>query len=451
MVEPGHPPDGGFTVIEVVAATTVLLVALMAAAALFGNAIIVSGNTRNRVVAQHLATEAIERVRGTAADPTKFVTIRPGQGVRDQTVNGITYTVTEDIQWVGLRSTQSSCDSPASGAGQVLQVTERVTWRQMAGTKPVQATTVLAPPVGAFSSSTGSIAVKVLDAAGEPTANMNVRVQGPVAHTQESTTQGCAFFAFLEPGTYTVSVVEGTGVGDQQELVPAQQTSVSVGETSSIIFSYDRAAHIDVTGADGSAAPPASGLPISVANTGLQPYGQYSFGANERLLTPLFPYASGYTVFAGNCSDNNPLGKDNSGNALYPNAAPSVVAVTAGATTGATYTLYDLAVTVVDGTGAPQPSASVSITSTTTFPSPYTVVCTAGIDNTAAPVLTLVPADAAGTSVGGVPLGHFTIVGESGPRNGTTDVWVMPDGVYAVDASGAATFPYAGPVPVVVS
>jgi prepilin-type N-terminal cleavage/methylation domain-containing protein len=51
------PCERGFTVMEVVIAMTILLTALLGAAALFGNAIIVSGNTRNRVVAQNLATE----------------------------------------------------------------------------------------------------------------------------------------------------------------------------------------------------------------------------------------------------------------------------------------------------------------------------------------------------------------------------------------------------------
>src|SRR4051812_5162839 len=156
----------GFTVVEVVVAITVLVIALVGAAALFGNGIIVSGNTRNRVVAAQLATEALEKVRGTAADATKFTSIVVGQTVYNRTVNGVTYTVTQDEQFVGQRSTQSSCDSPGSNNGQIMQVSAAVSWRGMAGTKPVQQTTALSPPVGAYSASTGSIAVKVYNSSG---------------------------------------------------------------------------------------------------------------------------------------------------------------------------------------------------------------------------------------------------------------------------------------------
>ncbi len=118
----------------------------------------------------------------------------------------------------------------------------------MAGTNPVQSTTALSPPVGAYSASTGSIAVKVFDSTGAVSQNVNVKVQGPLTQTQQTTSEGCAFFPFLDVGTYAVSVIEGTGVGDQENVTPTQNTSVSVGQTASLLFNYDTAATIDETG-----------------------------------------------------------------------------------------------------------------------------------------------------------------------------------------------------------
>jgi hypothetical protein len=321
----------------------------------------------------------------------------------------------------------------------------------MAGTKPVQATTTLAPPVGAFSSTSGNIGVKVLDAAGQPAENIKVRVVGPVTDTQESTTQGCAFFAYLTPGTYTASVIEGTGVGDQEVLTPSQQTSVSVGQTASLLFSYDTAATISSTGWSNSPSPAATGLSLSVANTGLQPYGQYSFTSGITSLTPLFPYTSGYVVFAGKCTDNNPLGKDNHGNALYPTASPTPVNVTPGGTTSTTADLYTLSVVVKNTSNVVQPNATVTATDNTSYATPYAVSCTTGTANSAAATIGLVNTDAGGNSVTAVPLGHWTITARSGSKVGTVNVWVKPDGVYAVDATGAATTLYSTPVTVVVS
>ena len=55
-MDPRSRTGEGFTIIEVVVAVTILIVALLGAALLFSNAVIVSGNTRNRVVATNLAT-----------------------------------------------------------------------------------------------------------------------------------------------------------------------------------------------------------------------------------------------------------------------------------------------------------------------------------------------------------------------------------------------------------
>jgi hypothetical protein len=324
----------------------------------------------------------------------------------------------------------------------------------MAGTRPVQQTTTLAPPVGAYSASTGSIAVKVFNAGAEPAQNVNIKIDGPMTQTQESTTEGCAFFPFLTTGTYAVSIIEGTGVGDQENAIPTQSTSVSVGQTASLTFNYDTGATIMATGWDGSVATPASGIRLSVANTGLQPYSQFTFGASVTSLTPLFPYLSGYTVFAGQCTDSNPLGKDTARNLFYPTAAPAPLAVEPAASVNTTVTLYDLPVFVRDGAGVAQPAAILTARPTTGLPAPNTVVCTDGVTNTTGAPLGLVATDAADNSTTAVPLGHFTITATSGTKTGTTEVWVKPDGVWATTttpATGDATTLYTGPIPVTVT
>ena len=60
-----------------------------------------------------------------------------------------------------------------------MQVNEIVTWPSMGGTKPVKQVTTLAPPVGAYSASSGSIAAKVFDSTGAVAQNINVQVDGP--------------------------------------------------------------------------------------------------------------------------------------------------------------------------------------------------------------------------------------------------------------------------------
>jgi len=446
---PGRPD--GFTVIEVVAAVTVLMIALLGAALLFENGIIVSGNTRNRVVAAQLASQAMETIRGTAADPTKFTSITEGQTVWTQTVNGVKYTITQDAQFTAQGSQQSTCDAPGNASGYILAVNEKVIWSGMAGTQPVQQTTDLAAPVGAYNASSGSIAVKVFDSNGALNPNINIQISGPATQTQQTTAEGCAFFPYLPVGTYTVKVIEGTGVGDQEVVAPAQTTSVSVGQTAALQFNYDNPATISITGWTGSVATPASGIPISVSNTGLQPYGQYSYAAGTTTLSPLFPYASGYTVFAGNCTDNNPVGKDTNRNPFYPSAAATPLDVNPSQNTPTGVTLYDVAVHVQNSLAAPVAGATLTAPETTSYGTPNTAVCTTGTANGTAPTLGLVTTDASGNSTTAMPLGHFTIKAHAGAKNGAVNIWVKPDAVYAVDANGNATTAFGGPITVVVS
>ncbi len=124
---------------------------------------------------------------------------------------------------------------------------ETVTWPDMGGTQPVTEITNLAPPVGVYDPASGSIAVKVFDSTGAVSDNINVQITGPVTQSQQTTTEGCAYFTFIPAGTYTVSVIEGTGVGDQEVVAPAQTASVSVGQTVSLQFLYDTPATIVAT------------------------------------------------------------------------------------------------------------------------------------------------------------------------------------------------------------
>jgi type II secretory pathway pseudopilin PulG len=443
-----QPLEEGFTIIELVVSVSLLVTALLAAAATFEGGIVVSGNTRNRVVAAQLVTQSLEQVRGTAANPTLFANILPGHSTSTQQVNGTMFTVAQDVQWVGQRSSSSACNS-TPGSGQLLQVTEYVTWPNMRGTQPVQSTTILAPPVGTYSAATGAIAVQVLTASGANAVGVLVTITGTTAQTQTTTTEGCAFFAYLNPGSYTAKVTQAGYVNDQEQATPSLTTSVTVGQTQKLQFNFDQAGTIAITGWANPAPIAATSLPVSVANTGLQPYGSYSFPAAATTLTPLFPYASGYSVFAGNCTDNNPLGLDLSRNPFYPSAAPTPVNVAPGATTSTTVPLYSLALSVTDALNLPVNGAPVTATETSGLPNPNTVVCTSGVATGSAPTLTLAPTTS-GSSVTGVPLGHLTVTAKSGLLQGSVKVWVRPDGVYAVDSSGNATTLYSGPVAVVV-
>ena len=223
---------------------------------LFENAIIVSGNTRNRVVAANLATAAMENVRGLAADPTKFTT----SSRRDTTVDdpeGERHPVHGDPERAVGRadSTTSSCDS----AGVDTDVRScRSTSRDVAGHGRHQA--------GAAGDDARAAGRRVLGVDGlDRGEGLDSTGRGRAEHQRagrgadrRSAADDDARVArssrSSRPGTYTVTVIEGTGVGDQ-EVVVAVADRVGVGRPDRVAqFQYDTAATITITGWSGRPA-----------------------------------------------------------------------------------------------------------------------------------------------------------------------------------------------------
>ena len=100
------------------------------------------------------------------------------------------------------------------------------------------------------------------------------------------------------------------------------------------MFNYDTAATINITGWSGLRraardATSRSGSPTPACS----PTRSTRTRPGSTSLTPAVPVPGGYTVFAGNCTDNNPLGKDTTHNKFYNNPGTSTVTVTPGGTT----------------------------------------------------------------------------------------------------------------------
>jgi hypothetical protein len=138
-----------------------------------------------------------------------------------------------------------------------------------------------------------------------------VSITGPETASQTTSSDGCAFFPYLNPGTYTATLGT-TGYVDRQGTQPATQTvGVTATQISRLQFDYDRAATLSVALAAPSTAVIPSGIALTVANSNLT-VGTKSFqeaatgSGTTRTVTPLFPYSSGYQVWTGDCADADP-------------------------------------------------------------------------------------------------------------------------------------------------
>jgi len=299
--------SAGFGLAEVLVAMALLLVLVSGVLIGLGDSLNLSRDSRNRTVAANLASQEVDAVQ--AAEDVNTVNTEQ----RDVTVGGNSFTVLRSVAWSSADGQQSVCDG---GAGTVLaykRVSVSVTWPRMRGTAPVRNDTIINPGVAAYDPSKGNVAVKVFNRDAGPIAALSVTLTGPAGtRTLLTAEDGCAFFPQLTPGSYVATVdrlgyVDFTGTSTVSVGV-----SVNAGETTAAQIDYDEAATLEV-----SFLPPAENyripesLPVTLGNTSLLPRGTRTVPGTgpARSLPNLFPFAAGYTMWAGGCADADPQGE----------------------------------------------------------------------------------------------------------------------------------------------
>jgi hypothetical protein len=158
-------------------------------------------------------------------------------------------------------------------------------------------------------------------------------------------------------------------------------------------------------------AVPFADLPVTVANSGIGPTGQYTFGNTNQSIAQLgmllYPFASGYSVWAGEMPESNP-GAAPSGSPLY--APDSGVAPLIGTSTSATVVVpvYPLDLTVSGNTTATEVDGAGY---------GYALNLAGSASNT------------------GMPLGQYEITPSATPLY----VWITPSGICKASAQRTAT------------
>ena len=304
----------GFTIIELSLAIVILVIAMGAVAMALASTLRHGTNSTGRTVASGLVTEEMETVRQNAR--TSFATLPLGLIERDEDVDGVRYHIVRESEFVAESSSEDSCSNTSSGTGAApafLRVRVIVTWPGIGGAGPANAETLLAPPVGAYDPTKGHVAVQVRgrDAKGVAGIPVVLKNGATTVRTLTTTTEGCAYFAYIDPGTYTVQLTRTGYVGGQMLASPTTTVTVAPTQAVSTDFDYDRQAaivgtRVDLTGMS-SAIPAASG--VTLAHTSLTPSGLKSFpftgGAGAQTLI-VYPYTEGYQMWGGACDDADP-------------------------------------------------------------------------------------------------------------------------------------------------
>ena len=294
--------EEGMTLVEVVVAITLLAVMMLGLAASLGAGLRIIRTDRQRVVAANLVTQQMERLRSSG-----FTSVPLGRTEFDETVDGVVYTVRQDVEWQDQGSDNGPCDGGTSL--DFLRADISVRWPNMSGVAPVRSQTLITPTAGSFDPAKGNIAVQLRDRTAADLEGVPVKVTGPSGtFTRSTTASGCAFFPNLTPGSYTISLISVGYVDGQGVASPSQSVTVSAGGTQSRQFDYDQAATLALTmTAPGGGTVP-SGLAVTLGNTHYPTprYKTFTGSGTSRTIGNLFPYPEGYQVWAGECSDAKP-------------------------------------------------------------------------------------------------------------------------------------------------
>jgi type II secretory pathway pseudopilin PulG len=343
--------------VEMLVALTVAALILSGVAYGLIRALWTTRDSNSREVAAQLASEAIDQARGTTDVPNLAGT------TYTKSVDGTTYTVVRTISTYLSNGATSPCDGSGNASVKYKKIAIRVTWPQMApGTKSVRADTLLTPSASVFDPSKGNVAVKVLDAKAKPVEGVMVRAAGSVDNdVQYTDDSGCAFFDGVTPDAYTVTASLTNYVSRAGLAMPTASTTVTSGNTSSVAFDYDLAGSLNITLGDSSYPAPAN-VPVALYNTALLPDGTttYAGTGTTRTLSTLFPFASGYSVWAGSCVDADPAGLIGGTTPYHVGGVrPAAVTTSATGAPGAAVEMAKLRVVVLDNLGVPIVGAQV--------------------------------------------------------------------------------------------
>jgi hypothetical protein len=299
--------ERGGALIEIMMAA--LLVALAATAVFKGidGASAVSSGSKSRAIAASLAQDDQERLRATT--PATLVDL---DSTRTVVRNDASYSIRSVAKWVADRDAVPNCAATTSRAG-YLRISSTVTWPDMRGSKPIVATSLLAPPNGTVTSNRGAIGVKVLDHNAQPVPGVNVDVTGPsLSGTTDA--NGCVFWDDVVQGNYTYTAQKAGLVDYEGDPSITRPIGVGGGQTriDTIVLAPPTAMTVSVmtkgwTGA-ASAATIRPGSQLFLANSkmvALNGIRSWSLASNTATVNQLFPMQ--YGVYMGPCSwENNP-------------------------------------------------------------------------------------------------------------------------------------------------
>jgi type II secretory pathway pseudopilin PulG len=190
--------DRGFTIIEVLASALLVVVISLGAMSTFDATSRASDNARARAIAQDLAQQDQERLRGLTVAQLNAL----ASGPQPKTVDGRTFQVTSTAVWDGDPDPNPDCGGDPVTTDYI-RTTSMVSWGDIR-VRPIVNRSLIAAPSGGTG---GKIIVQTQNRANLPLQGMTVSLSPSGVRTDATTSaKGCVAWDTVPAGDYTVTI-----------------------------------------------------------------------------------------------------------------------------------------------------------------------------------------------------------------------------------------------------
>ncbi len=301
------PEEEGFALIEVLVSALILAIVSAGVMALLQATTRSAADERRHAEAYAIAQEDQARLRSL-----RLSSLNRLEQTRPISVGGNEFTVKSQGVFVNdTKGQPSSCTSGETSADYV-RITSTITWPN--SRQPVVIQSIVSPSNGSLDPNHGTLVVTTKNAASEPLAGIGLSGTGAGTFSGATDSTGCANFTDLPAGNYSVTPNAPGLVDKHGESAAAQPTSVSAGTTNPLPLEFDYPATLPVkfkyrvgSSSEFKAAKVDS---VFVFNALMNPAKAYWTPTKARqeefMATPIFPFTSPDTVYAGACEVNNP-------------------------------------------------------------------------------------------------------------------------------------------------